>query len=862
MSAGAIEIKEDARLRADATPGRQGEADGQSPHPFIPAQLQLRELTPVPLLMGIVLGLIFGASSLYLVLKVGLTISASIPLAVISITLFRLLSKFGLRDATILENNIVQTAGSVGEAVAFGIGVTMPAIMILGFDLKLINVLLVAVIGGLLGILLTIPLRHGLIVLERKRLRYPEGVACAEILEAGATTIPHNSWNDEEADRDLRESAREFPARINPKTIFMGFGISFLYQTLMSVLKLWKEFPTKVFSRPFESGSVSLENNPALLGVGYIIGPRIAAIMAAGGAFSYLVFVPLIKYLGSGATTPLAPGTTLISEMGPDEIRNTYILYIGAGAVVTGGLVNLFRTLPIIIRSMKSALSHGIWRTDGTAVPRTERDLSSKLIIIGIIVLTAMSMIFSSLHINFLGMLLMLLFSFMFVRISARITGQIGSSATPISGITVATLLLVCVVFILVGWTSPLYYVAALSIGAIVCVAASTASTTSQVLKTGYLVGAAPRNQQIAILLGTLFSALVLGNVLIKLNEWGTVYVPRVTFEKVDGKKQLPMGLIPELKPYEDKAKPPEPGLYRGFSAGSDDVRDGLSGGDYLVDELSGRIAYRIRHNFPVAQADVSKLTETEKLKGPQSAIDANIYKVWQREGSSTEASGKYLCDEQGYAAYLVDPGINGVYRKSSGDVRSSEGSTVEKYAAPKAQLMAYIIKGILNRQFPWRLVLLGVMLAIVMEMCGVSSLPFAAGLYLPLASSTPILIGGLVRWLVDREGRSRMEGQAEDVSDAESGPGIMAASGLIAGTAIAGIFIAFTAGFFSKINASLEDWATRNNPFFEGPYADLLSFILFMLLALFLYLMGGAMGPPDRDGKRSESVTTSITNR
>src|SRR5947207_2068761 len=259
--------------------------------PFIPASTQLRELTPLPLIIGKLLGMVFGASSLYLVLKVGLTVSASIPVAVISITVFRLLSKLGLRDATILENNIVQTAGSAGESIAFGLGVTMPAILILGFDLELTRVALVAILGGLLGILMMIPLRRALIVAQHGVLKYPEGTACAEVLKAGAS--------DESRAASMQGSKTSHvvdEAITGGRTIFAGFGIGFLYYGIQEIWKTWKEVPTKVFGKPFEAGSMSIENNPALLGVGYIIGPRLAAIMIGGGILSYLVFIPAIKY--------------------------------------------------------------------------------------------------------------------------------------------------------------------------------------------------------------------------------------------------------------------------------------------------------------------------------------------------------------------------------------------------------------------------------------------------------------------------------------------------------------------------------------------------------------------------------------
>src|SRR5881398_299535 len=336
---------------------------------FIPPRARLRELTPLPLIIGTLLGMVFGASSLYLVLKVGLTVSASIPVAVISITVFRLLSKIGLRDATILENNIVQTAGSAGESIAFGVGVTMPAIMILGLDLEVTRVMLVAILGGLLGILMMIPLRRALIVAQHGFLKYPEGTACAEVLKAGASDESRAAAHRE---GDVADETEQMGA----KTIFAGLGVGFLYQVLMTGLKGWKDTPEKVFGVPFKAGSVSAEISPALLGVGYIIGPRIASIMCAGGVLAYLVLIPAIKFFGSGMTTPLAPGTVPISEMSPSQIRGAYVLYIGAGAVAAGGIVSLARALPMIWRSLRGSLggygAGAVGKKGGAAAARTD----------------------------------------------------------------------------------------------------------------------------------------------------------------------------------------------------------------------------------------------------------------------------------------------------------------------------------------------------------------------------------------------------------------------------------------------------------------------------------------------------------
>src|SRR5436309_2848064 len=386
------------------------ESQVQPFRPFIPASVKLPELTIFPLILGTVLGIIFGASSLYLVLKVGLTVSASIPVAVLSISIFGLLRALGLRGASILENNVVQTAGSAGESIAFGVGVTMPAIMILGFDLEITRVMLVAVLGGLLGILMMIPLRRALIVQQHGLLKYPEGTACAEVLKAGA--------NAEERAIAARAAAlageapaAEEAAATGAQAIFTGFGIGFIYYTAMKVFYLWKDTPEKVFKKPFEAGSVSVEINPALLGVGYIIGPRIASIMCAGGVLAYLVLIPAIKYFGGVATGVIPPGTMPISKMAPNDIRSAYVLYIGAGAVAGGGIISLFRSLPTIWHGLKGGLADFRSRNGaqaGAGILRTDQDLSLKLVAGGIVALIAVIMIVPQLHLqwNLLGALL------------------------------------------------------------------------------------------------------------------------------------------------------------------------------------------------------------------------------------------------------------------------------------------------------------------------------------------------------------------------------------------------------------------------------------------------------------------------
>src|SRR2546428_10632457 len=312
-----------------------------SHQPFVPDSARIDEFTLRAVVMGALLGMVFGASSLYVVHMAGLTVSASILVAVIAITLFRLASKAGVRDSTILENNIVQTAGSAGESIAFGLGVTMPAILILGFDLEIARVMLVAALGALLGILMMIPLRRTLIVARHGELKYPEGTACAEVLKAA------------EISKSARGAAAD-PGRAG--VIFLGFGIGLAYKTVNIALKGWKDVPEKVFGAPLKGGSVGVEISPELLGVGYIIGPRIASIMCAGGVLAYLLLIPLIKFFGDALPVPLAPGAKLIHDMSPNQIRGAYVLYIGAGAVAAGGGVRLAKALPTILRSLGGSL--------------------------------------------------------------------------------------------------------------------------------------------------------------------------------------------------------------------------------------------------------------------------------------------------------------------------------------------------------------------------------------------------------------------------------------------------------------------------------------------------------------------------
>jgi putative OPT family oligopeptide transporter len=713
------------------------------------------ECTVRAIVLGTLLGVIFGASSLYLVLKVGITVSASIPVAVISLTLFRLWAKFfGGRDATILENNIVQTAGSAGESIAFGVGVTMPAVLILGYDLEMTRVALVALFGAWLGILMMIPLRRALIVQQHHELKYPEGTACAEVLKAGAA----------------QESSRQ---NSGGAAIFTGFGVGLLYKTAMAALRLWKDTPEKIFGAPFNGGSISADISPELLGVGYVIGPRISAVMAAGGVLSYLVLVPLIKFFGEAATAPIAPGRILIKDMDPNGVRNAYILYIGAGAVAAGGIISLARSLPLIWRGIRAGLSDfgAAAKTARATAVRTEQDLSMKFVVIGCLALVAAILAAPTFHMNIVGAILILAFGFLFVTVSSRLTGEIGSSSNPISGMTVATLILTCLLFLLVGWTGPAYFVTALSVGGIVCVAASNGGATSQDLKTGFLIGSTPRLQQIAILIGAAASALVLAPILMSLNAGSTVFEPIA---------QVAPGLI----------APPG-----------------------------------------------TALDKMETLSGPQARTDATNYHVWQKKDEIGGRAGKYLVDGSGKAVYYVDPGINGEYKKRP------DGTEVTKYPVPKATLMSYIITGILGGKLPWGLVLFGVMIAVVLELSGIPSLAFAVGVYLPLSSSTPLLVGGIVRWLVDRRQRHALRDsnltEAQLNAESDKSPGVLLASGYIAGGAITGIIIGFMSGLFTDLDASITNWAEAHNPFYDGAHADLLALIPYILLTGLLYYVG-----------------------
>jgi putative OPT family oligopeptide transporter len=729
-------------------PPPPGEPEHQ---PFVPASASPPELRVLPVVVGSLLGILFGASSMYLVLKVGLTVSASIPVAVLSITLFRAFSRiFRIRRATILENNIVQTTGSAGEGIAFGAGVTMPAMLILGYDLDYLHTVLVAVLGGILGTFLMIPIRRAHIVREAKTLSYPEGTACAEVLISGEK------------------------GGITAKTIFGGLGFGALFALLSNEngLKVFKDTASATFGKLYPGASVAMEVNPALLGVGYVIGTRTSLVMGAGGLLAYLVLMPAIKLFGSTATAPVYPGTIPISAMGPKELRDAYVLYIGAGAVAMGGIISLVRALPLIFGAAVRGLA-GLRGGGAGSAARTDRDLPLWVWGGGALAVVVALTLAPSLRLNVLGAVLVVVFGFLFVTVSSRLTGEIGSSSNPVSGMTVATLLLTSLIFLALGWVSTPYKIAALSVAGVVCIASSNGGTTSQDLKTGWLVGATPWRQQIAILIGTVSSALVIGLVLLWMNAAGTVYA---------------------------------------------------------------------RRDFPQFHVDPSTLPQTQHLRGPEAERDPAEYRVLRlREPQGGVPPGKYLVDGEGRIRYLEDPGINGTIE------RRDTGERVEqKFTAPKAVLMSFIIDGIMSQRMPWGLVLLGAFLSIILEIIGISSLAFAVGVYLPVSASTPIMLGGIVRWIADRTARRRLDG-----AEAESAPGVLFSSGLIAGGTITAMLLALTQ-LTGPSQRFMERWFDLSKlvPWGESDSVPLLAFLA---LAIILWLvaterfLGGPRARPDR---------------
>ena len=714
--------------------------------PYIPATDTPAELTPGVIILGVILGLMFAASSVYLALKVSLTVSASIPVAVLSITIFRYISRIlGRPPATILQNNMVQTTGSAGESIAAGISFTLPALLLLGYNLPWSTVMAIGIVGGVLGVIFMIPLRRSLIVKEHANLKYPEGTACAQVLIVGEER------------------------GVQAKTVFMGFGLGAVYKFLASGMHLWLEVPRRAFVSAIAGGRTQLfgeiqaEISPELTGVGFIIGPRIAGYLFGGGVLAWFALIPAIKFFGSGFTTPIFPAGKLIADMSASEIRSNYIYYIGAGAVTAAGLISLGRTLPTIWQALVAGLRDFGARGEGNQTRRTERDMPMIVVVAGAVLCGIAMVVLPQIHINVIGAVLALFFAFLFVTVSSRITGQIGSSSNPVSGMTVATLLLTSLMFLAVGWIGIEYRVLALSIGGVVCVAASTAGATSQDLKTGYLVGATPARQQLGLLIGVTASALLVGGIIHFLNTAKQTIVvrsyPGVVAQNIEPQ---PMAL------------------------------------------LNGRLVEASAANT-----------------GPSLRV-AHVY-----EQTGSAPAGKYLVDASGAIRYLVDPGLGGRERVNY------DGREIDKLESPKSQIMALVVDGILTQKLPWGLILVGAFLAVAMELIGVPSLPVAVGVYLPISTSATMFMGGVLRWLVDR----RRSVEEREGPDADSGPGVLFSSGLIAGGAITGVILA-------ALQAKGLDTAIDLSKSFGSPSGVVAVIAYVALLAVPVYVVARARRP------------------
>jgi len=461
--------------------------------PYIGPHEKVAEFTVRAVILGCLLAVVFGLANAYLGLKVGMTVSASIPAAVISMAILRGI----LRTGTVLENNIVQTIGSSGESLAAGIIFTIPAFFMWNFFPSSWTIIILSVLGGFLGILFMIPLRRYLIVEEHKNLPYPEGTACGDLLVAGDT------------------------GGAKASTVFIGVGVAALYKFLMSGFKLWKESPKWVIAA-VKGTEIGVDVTPSLLGVGFIIGPRIASYMLAGACLGYLVISPLIAYIGQHVSVAIPPALNPISMLTPGDIRNYYIKYIGAGAVAVGGMVSLIKAMPIVFRVFRHGfreLTTGFRLTPDKNALRTDKDIPMTVVIAGAVLIALVMFLVPQVKINLIGTLIIVIFSFFFVTVASRIVGIVGSSSSPVSGMTIATLLVTCLIFVAFGWRGRSGMIGAMSVGTVVCIAICMAGDASQDLKTGYLVGATPYYQQIAEFLGVLVPALFMGGVIMLLNK-------------------------------------------------------------------------------------------------------------------------------------------------------------------------------------------------------------------------------------------------------------------------------------------------------------------------------------------------------
>lgn len=613
--------------------------------PYIPADKITPEFTVTSVIMGVLLAIIFGAANAYLGLRVGLTVSASIPAAVISMGVIRVLMK---KDS-ILESNMVQTIGSAGESLAAGAIFTLPVLFLWAKEgvtdkPSIITISLIALFGGVLGVLFMVPLRNALIVKEHGVLPYPEGTACAEVLLAG------------------EEGGSE------AKSVFAGLGIAAIFKFVVDGLKV---IPG-VITIPLKSlkTELSAEAYPALLGVGYICGPKIASYMFAGGIIGWFVLIPAIVTFGG--STVLYPGTKAISDMyaagGASAIWSSYIRYIGAGAVAAGGIISLIKTLPLIVKTFADSIK-GIKGGSGEKTSlRTEQDLDMRVIGIGVLVIIIAIWLLPEIPVSPLGAILIVIFGFFFATVSSRMVGIVGSSNNPVSGMAIATLLFATICLKATGDTGSHGMTGAIAIGSVICIVAAMAGDTSQDLKTGYILGATPKKQQIGELIGAVIAAFTIGGVLLLLDSaWGF-------------------------------------------------------------------------------------------------------------------------------------------------------GTT--ELAAPQATLMKMIIEGVMEGNLPWALVFIGVFIAIVIEILGISVLPVAIGLYLPLELTSTIMIGGVIRWFVDKRKKNKEE-------NAEANGGVLFCSGMIAGEGLIGILLAIFAV------AGLEDVIDLSSTFSTGIIGGIVLMVIMILCIL-----------------------------
>ncbi|MEZ5359565.1 MAG: oligopeptide transporter, OPT family [Candidatus Zixiibacteriota bacterium] len=488
---------------------------GNAFEPYIKASQIVPEVTIKALVLGAIISVVFGVANAYLALKFGMTVSASIPAAVISMAVLRML--FSKKNVTVLENNIVQTIGSAGESLAAGLTFTIPAFFIWAADSDMLamgyahevsktQVFWMAMLGGSLGILLMIPLRKYLVEKEHDTLKFPEGTACAEIITAG----------DEGGSK--------------AKMVFMGLGLGAVYKAMMVIGRLWSESPSYNFRGLLKGGTIGIDAAPALLGVGYIIGPRIAALMLAGAVMGYLGIGPLLSFIGDQIPGMIvSPGDIPLSEMGPGQLRNFYIKYLGVGAVAFGGTISLIKSIPTIISSFSAGFKQLIHRgsADADATPRTDRDIPMSVVLIGSLLIVTAIWLLPGTELHFLGALLAVLFGFFFVVVAARIVGLIGSSSNPVSGMTIFTLLVTCLILLWFGIDGVTGMITAMSVGAVVCIAVCMSGDIAQDLKTGYLLGATPYRQQWTEFIGLFFPALAMGFALYLLgNAFGWVQSP------------------------------------------------------------------------------------------------------------------------------------------------------------------------------------------------------------------------------------------------------------------------------------------------------------------------------------------------